>query len=385
MSYAPLRVVTALVAVTFSFLASAAPQDTEAPPAGSRKDEPESTEAGKAASPSDRKATVETRALCRRLHQQAGRGILFGQQDATAYGVGWSDEAGRCDVKEVCGAYPSVYGWELGDIHRERNLDRVSFASMKTWIREADARGGINTISMHLDNPVTGRNAWDNSPAVKRILPGGDTHASYLKTLDRIAAFLEDLRRVDGTPIPIVFRPYHEHNQKWPWWGKRSCSEDEFIALWRMTVEHLRDARGIHHLLYAISPQDIADAKDYMRGYPGDDYVDVFGLDFYRLRKRRDVAEMGKRLSLVRKLAERHRKVSALTETGIDKVPLDDWWTSYLLPALNHDERSRKTAWALVWRNKSRGHHFGPYPGHPSAEDFVKFYDHPLTVFGGKK
>ena len=52
------------------------------------------------------------------------------------------------------GAYPAVYGWDVGDIHRDRNLDRVSFRRMKSWIREADVRGGINTISMHLDNPV---------------------------------------------------------------------------------------------------------------------------------------------------------------------------------------------------------------------------------------
>jgi mannan endo-1,4-beta-mannosidase len=149
-----------------------------------------------------------------------------------------------------------------------------------------------------------------------------------------------------------------------------------------MTVEHLRDTRDVHNLLYAISPQDVVDEKDYMDGYPGDEYVDIFGLDYYKIWNREDVLQMGKILAMVARLAEQHQKVSALTETGIDRVRVADWWTERLLPALNHDEWSRKTVWALLWRNKSRGHHFAPYPGHSSAQDFVKFYDSPLTIFG---
>ena len=118
-----------------------------------------------------------------------------------------------------------------------------------------------------------------------------------------------------------------------------------------------------------------------MEGYPGDDYVDIFGLDYYKIWKQRDVRQMGKVLSMVAQLAKSHGKISALTETGIDKVPIANWWTERLLPALNHDEWSRKTAWALLWRNKSRGHHFGPHSGHPSAPDFTRFYDNELTIF----
>ena len=87
---------------------------------------------------------------------------------------------------------------------------------------------------------------------------------------------------------------------------------------------------------------------------------------------------------MINQLAAEKGKVAALTETGVDKVPNADWWTKYLLKALKHDKWSRKTAWTLVWRNKSKGHHFGPYPGHPSAPDFIEFRKDPLTVFGSK-
>ena len=117
-------------------------------------------------SPSDPQATEEVKILLKRLHDQSEKGIMIGHQDATAYGVGWKSGTGKSDIKEVCGDYPAVYGWDLGDIHLNQNLDGVSFSEMKRLIREADARGGINTISMHLDHPISGRNAWDNTKVV---------------------------------------------------------------------------------------------------------------------------------------------------------------------------------------------------------------------------
>ncbi|MEN8773826.1 MAG: hypothetical protein ABF380_00115 [Akkermansiaceae bacterium] len=78
-----------------------------------------------------------------------------------------------------------------------------------------------------------------------------------------------------------------------------------------------------------------------------------------------------KRFRAINQLADKKGKVAALTETRVDKVPNADWWAKYLLKALKHDKWSPKMAWTLVWRNRSKGHHFGPYPGHPSASDFI--------------
>jgi len=331
----------------------------------------------------DSLATPETVALFGNLRENSSKGVMFGHQDDTAYGVGWKSEPGRSDVKEVCGDYPAVYGWDLGDIQNPANLDGVDFTLMKNRIGEAYGRGGVNTISMHLDNPVSGGDAWDNSAAVGEILPGGPRHAGYLHTLSLIAAFLKDLKTPSGTCIPVVLRPYHEHNQTWPWWGRAACTVDEYTALWRMTVEYFRDECGLHHLLYAISPQDVGTEGEYLERYPGDEYVDVFGLDYYRLTNASSISQLGKTLQIIRTLAENRGKISAVTEIGVDKVSISNWWTGYLLKALKYSEQSQKTAWTLVWRNASESHHFGPYPGHASAPDFVKFYRDSLTVFEG--
>lgn len=328
----------------------------------------------------DAQATEATKALLNRLHEQSGKGILFGGQDATAYGVGWWSTEGRCDIQEVCGRWPAIYGWDLGDIHLPKNLDGVKFDSMRQWMIEADERGGINTISLHLDNPITGKNAWDAKPAVSSILPDGSHHESFLRTLDRVANFLGSLKDKDGAPIPVVLRPFHEHNQEWPWWGKKACSEEEYVQVWRMTVRHLRNGRNLHQVLYAYSPQDIVSDVEYMYGYPGDEFVDVFGLDYYQVWNPRQVRGLGRTLSLVNQLADKHGKVAALTETGIENVPIRDWWTEMLLQTLQHDQWSRRTAWVMVWRNKSRGHHYGPYPNHTSAENFRQFSKSPLII-----
>lgn len=334
------------------------------------------------ARPIDPQATPETVALFQRLRAQSSKGVLYGHQDTSAYGVGWRGDKNRSDIKDVCGDWPAVYGWDLGDIHKSVNLDGVRFEAMTRLIIEADARGGINTLSLHLDNPVTGGNAWDKKPAVENILPCGTHHAAFLKTLDQVATFLRTLKRKDGKLIPVVLRPFHEHNQDWSWWGTKACTGKEFVALWKTTINHLRNTREIHHLLYAYSPQDISTTKEYLNRYPGDDSIDILGLDYYQGWHWKKVPRFGEALSMINRLAAERGKVAALTETGVDKVPNSDWWTQYLLKALKHDEWSRKTAWVLVWRNKNQGHHFGPYKGHPSAPDFMKFHSDPLTIFG---
>ena len=66
----------------------------------------------------DKKATYQTKALFYNLQRPAQNGLLFGQQDATQYGIGWKNEPNRSDVKSVSGSHPAVYGWDVADIVR---------------------------------------------------------------------------------------------------------------------------------------------------------------------------------------------------------------------------------------------------------------------------
>jgi len=210
---------------------------------------------------------------------------MFGHQDDLAYGHNWVYEEGRSDVKDVCGDYPAVYGWELGhlELGDAYSLDSVHFDKIQSWIKLVNKRGGVNTISWHLRNPLTGGTAWDVSSkkVVSSILPGGEKHDIYKQYLDKLADFMVGLKTDDGTYIPVLFRPFHEHTGSWFWWGKDLCSVDEYKQLWRFTVSYLRDEKNIHHLLYSYSTDRFKTIDDYLERYPGDDIIDVVAFDLY--------------------------------------------------------------------------------------------------------
>jgi len=165
--------------------------------------------------PCDPMATEETKHLYQNLSKLRRSGYMIGHQDDLAYGVNWKYEKGKSDIKEVTGDYPAVYGWELGhlELDSSRNLDGVPFDKMKEFIAEGYSRGGVITISWHFTNALNGKSAWNPEPgSVAAILPGGAKHELYKKWLDRIAAFMLDLKGSRKELIPVIFRPFHELN-----------------------------------------------------------------------------------------------------------------------------------------------------------------------------
>ena len=199
--------------------------------------------------PADPQATPETRALYRNLFRIADEGVMFGHQDDALYGHDWKYEEGRSDVRECCGDYPAVFGWELGGLETgaDRSIDDVPFAEITRLLCAAYGRGAVNTVSWHPQNPESGASAWDGktSTAVSSILPGGANHAQFRLWLDRLAGFFVGLKSADGTCVPVLFRPFHEHTGSGFWWGEAQCTPDEYKALWRFTVEYLRDVKGV--------------------------------------------------------------------------------------------------------------------------------------------
>ncbi|MFN8255952.1 MAG: glycosyl hydrolase [Bacteroidales bacterium] len=348
--------------------------------------------------PNDKKATSETVALYQNLKNLSGKGILFGQQDAVLYGVGRNHpDSGYCDIKDVCGAYPAVYGWDIGHIMESTNVDSVRFTKMKRMIKEAYSRGGIITLSWHEKNPAGTGNVNDLTPVAKRILPGGDLNQHFKELLNAAGNFFTELKDEKGNPVPIIFRPFHEHNGDWFWWGTKSFSEQEYIDVFRYTENYLRDTLNIHQLLYAISPDRSRMnpnqfEHDMLYAYPGDDYIDIMGFDNYWdvgaveiydktvSRQKQDSFFLAGLHALV-KLAMQKNKIPALTETGCGTMKEINWYTSRILNPLKSDSIASRIAWLLVWRNFSTSHFYAPYPGHPSASDFISFKNDSLIMF----
>lgn len=337
----------------------------------------------------DSKSTKSTKALFQNLKDIARNHILMGHQDALAYGVHWKDwHKNRSDIKDVCGQHPAVFGWDVSKLGKYKyNIDSVDFEQMKSWIKEVYKMGGVNTISWHLDNFIEGDSWTVGEKVVASILPGGMNHDAYTAKLDLFAQFVEDLKVgfIFKRKIPIIFRPFHEHTGSWFWWGAEHCTPKEYKELWKFTVRYLRDEKGLHNLLWAYSPDVFRDKDHYLERYPGDDFVDVLGLDDYHdVGANGNIADLTRRLRLVVELAEERGKVAALTETGFERIPEPNWWTEQLLPALKADPIASRIAWILVWRNARPSHHYAPFPDHGSARDFVRFSKDPVMMFADK-
>ncbi|HEY6504047.1 MAG TPA: glycosyl hydrolase [Chitinophagaceae bacterium] len=341
--------------------------------------------------PCDRAATKETTALYNNLKKLLNKGIMFGHQDDLAYGVGWkydasAGSAGRSDIKDVTGEYPAIYGWELGhlEIDRPVNLDSVPFKTMQQLIKKGYERGGVITISWHLNNPLTGKTAWDPAQGtVASVLPGGSKHDLFKTWLDKIVVFMNGLKGNSGEFIPVIFRPYHELNGSWFWWGGKNCTPDEFKKLWKFTVSYLRDEKDLHHLLYAYNTDRYSSKEEYLLKYPGDEWVDVIGFDIYQRNDSNEkfIADVGRMLSTLEDIATEKNKIPALTEFG-GNLTDNNWWTGTFLKALS----THRISYVLGWRNAGQKpggefEYYVPYKGHSASADFVRFYESDRTLF----
>lgn len=325
----------------------------------------------------DPEATAETKALYANLWIIQQKGVIFGHHDYPAYGVGWKDEPGRSDVKDITGDHPGVYSLDM------RGMDQTKI----NFIKEAYKRGGVSMICWHQFNPLTEApgapypvgTAWDNTRVVDQILTeGSEMNIKYKKTLDVVAASFHSMRDENGKLIPVIFRPLHEHTQTWNWWGSSATSEEEFINFWKFIIRYLRDEKDVHNVIYAISPQMDAvypDAKArLMFRWPGNEYVDILGMDCYHGRNTKAFVSNVQALS---ELSPALKKPVAVTETGLENNHPADYWTKNVLIPL----KGSNIVMVVAWRNERTGHAFGPYPSDSSAEDFRTFYNDKYTFF----
>jgi len=338
----------------------------------------------------DKNATKETRNLYQNLKKISKKHILFGHQHALEYGHGWSNETNRSDVKSVTGSHPAVVGIDFSGFsgHSKDEIQKTKEVLKKNVIATYE-RGGITTVSWHFLNPASeGGFYWKDSiskPAMSLIKKGGSHHEQYKEILKTIADFAHSVKAKDGTLAPMIFRPFHEFDGDWFWWGKPYTSREDFIEVWQFTVSYLRDTLKVHNFIYAFSPDNrfITEAT-YLERYPGDDYVDLFGMDDYGDFGRDgkyDLDKAVKKLKIISDVAIQKKKLAALTETGLESIPNANWWTEVLLKTLQSEKL--ELAYVLVWRNDitSATHFYAPFPGQVSETDFIQFYEDPYTLF----
>lgn len=326
-----------------------------------------------------------TNSIAEQLESVKGKGILFGHQDDLAYGMNWSYVDGESDVKRVAGDYPAMFGWELGgiELQHSHNLDSVPFLEMKRLALKAYLMGGINTFSWHPFSVTNGESSWNTeNDVVKHILSNGSHHKEFLVQLDRVADFFNSLQLEDGKVMPFIFRPWHEMDGSWFWWGVKNCTPAELKELFRFSIEYLRNEKGLSQMLVAYSPdRNFSSIEEYLTWYPGDDVVDVIGMDdYYDLKMPDGEKEAIKKLHMLIAYAKEKQKLTALTETGLENVTDSLWFTKKIGEVVGDSLVSKELSYVMVWRNDPKVHFFFPYENHPAAADAKSFLSRPEVL-----
>lgn len=147
-----------------------------------------------------------------------------------------------------------------------------------------------------------------------------------------------------------------------------------------MTVEHLRDKRNVHNLIYAYSPSRSTDEAHFLERYPGDEYVDVVAFDSYAhgegsIAMNLYMQEMDHNLKIITDYAAKSGKLPTIGETGLEGVSDTAYFTNVVYPVISKYDVS----WVLFWRNawEKPEHYYMPFEGHPAANDLKEFVSKP--------
>jgi len=145
-------------------------------------------------------------------------------------------------------------------------------------------------------------------------------YAMVLRDMDAIAV---QLQKFASNNIPVLWRPLHESEGGWFWWGAKG--PEPFKQLWRLLYQRLTTQHGLHNLIWVLTSENPA-------WYPGDDVVDVVGVDAYPTDKGDTLS--GQWQALLARF--NGKKLLALTEFGgvpdIERMQRFGVWWSWFAP-----------------------------------------------------
>lgn len=216
------------------------------------------------------------------LHEISGKRTLTGQHCAPLLG-----STRLAAMQKITGHYPVVFGQDFG-FSAAGTWDGINFR--QRVVDEAvrrHAEGFLITLMWHAVCP-TDEEPVDFEVSIKRKLadrewrdlltPGSGIHERWKSQVDVIAWFLKQLREAG---VPVLWRPYHEMNGDWFWWGKKD-GDPGYAALYRMLFERLTEFHKLNNLLWVFDANEVQEREGpYASFYPGDDVVDILAADVY--------------------------------------------------------------------------------------------------------
>ena len=309
--------------------------------------------------PVNKNASKEAKKLLSFLYDINGKYIISGQHNFNNALNTFSDSA-----KNIAGKYPALWGSDfIFDWKTDRGQDIVDEAIKKS------KEGYLVTLMWHEGRPTDDppfewlqsiQGKLTDAQWQELVTPNTELNKRWLAQIDVVAGYLKQLQ---DAHVPVLWRPYHEMNGVWFWWGDKK-GENGIIKLWKMMYDRYTNYHHLNNLLWvwgANGLRDIPGDQAYHYGYyyPGAEYVDILGADIYHFDyEQSDYNEL---------VNVANGKLIALTETGelprpeiLQAQPKWAWfmvWTSWLwtdnpkgrvseiynLPqTLNHDEVKAK-------------------------------------------
>jgi mannan endo-1,4-beta-mannosidase len=192
---------------------------------------------------------------------------------------------GAQELHDQTGHWPGLLGIEYcasyGCSPATSAAEAVPWGELNRGLYEHGEAGGLIRVLSHFPNPCRPElgGLRDADADVAAILtPDTPERGRWLALLDEIARGFLDLGR---RGIPVLYGPLHEMNCPGFWWGLDHLqgSPERYRALYRDMVDRIRDCHGCDHVLWLWAP--LAMSPVVPGAYPGDDVVDVVGLDVY--------------------------------------------------------------------------------------------------------
>lgn len=246
----------------------------------------------KAVEPVNPKATPEARALLDLYYRISGKYTLTGQHNYPD-----SKDQNTRFASQYIGKTPVIWSSDMGFA---KVGDKDCYLARPDIVKEAirqHQKGSLITICWHAvpptaDEPVTFQTQGPPVPGAlasvqgklleeqyKEVLtPGTKLYKKWAAQVDSIAVYLKKLQ---DAKVPVLWRPYHEMNGDWFWWGGRvgaNSTDDLYRAIFDRLVNY-------HHLNNLIWIWNIdrpgTPIRKFRNFYPGDKYLDIASLDVY--------------------------------------------------------------------------------------------------------
>ncbi len=194
-----------------------------------------------------------------------GQGIISGVEESPGAASANSEIQ---YLKRVADKYPALRGLDFINDDFDGVVKRAIF-----WGNDMK---GLVTIGWHWGTPPDGIGYESSKGSVdmdELLTEGSDLYNAMIAQMD-VAA--ESLKELQDAGVVVLWRPFHEFDGQWFWWGKGGS--EKFIALWRLMYDRYTNYHGLNNLIWVLGYSDQV-KKDW---YPGDEYVDICGADSYK-------------------------------------------------------------------------------------------------------